>query len=72
MNKTVTIELPSDLAEWVQTTARENGMSLANYVSTVLDVARARTIAGSPFQKYVGTVKDTVPDLSSRKGFDRG
>jgi hypothetical protein len=72
MNETVTVKLPSDLAEWLHERAATTGMSAEEIISISLAVARAKTAGENPFLKHAGVVKGTPPDLSTRKGFDRG
>jgi predicted HicB family RNase H-like nuclease len=69
MSKTITIRLPEELAEWLQTTARKTGLPVGRLVREELEHAR-RNHGNKPFMRFSGVINGP-PDLSSRKGFSR-
>jgi hypothetical protein len=68
MKKTITVRLPSELAEWLASTAGKRGISQGRLIREQLEKARAG--AGQAFLRLAGTV-DGPPDLSKRLGFER-
>jgi hypothetical protein len=66
MNKTLTVRLPEDLAEWLDNTARKAGVPRGRFVRMVLE--RARRAASQPFLRLAGAAVGP-DDLSLRKGF---
>jgi predicted transcriptional regulator len=68
MDTTFTVRLPEDLAEWLNRTAREMGVSRGWVVRSELE--RARNCAERPFLRLAGAIAGPA-DLSTRKGFAR-
>jgi predicted transcriptional regulator len=68
MSNTITVRLPEDLAEWLETVARKAGIPKGRIVREELE--KARNAAKRPFLRWAGAI--TGPsDLSMRKGFSR-
>ena len=68
MDSMVTIRLPAELAEWIEKTARELGVSRSCLIRMELDKARKRP--QQAFMRLAGTAEGS-PGLSMRKGFSR-
>lgn len=66
MGNTITVRLPDDLAEWLNNTATELGVSQGKIIRDQLE--KARTTEDRPFLRLAGKVS-AAPDLSVRKGF---
>ena len=67
MSKTVTLRLPRDLAEWLQSAARRRGISQSRFIRDHLEKARSGAPAQA-FMKLAGTLAGPK-DLSQRRGF---
>jgi len=68
MSNTITVRLPDDLADWLETTARKTGMAKGRIVRQQLE--KARRAEERPFLRLAGTVTGPA-NLSRRKGFSR-
>jgi hypothetical protein len=68
MSNTITVRLPEDLAQWLQTAARKAGVPKGRIVREELEKARNST--KRPFLRWSGTIAGPS-DLSMRKGFSR-
>jgi len=68
MRNTITVRLPDDVAEWLETTARKTGLPKGRIVREQLD--KARSAEKRPFLRLAGTIAGPA-DLSKRKGFSR-
>ena len=66
MSITITVRLPEDLAEWLETAARKTGVPKGRIVREELE--KARSAAGRPFLRWAGAIAGPS-DLSMRKGF---
>lgn len=66
MGNTITVRLPEDLAQWLQSTADRTGVSPDSLIREQLE--KARVIEDGLFLKLAGKVSK-APDLSMRKGF---
>jgi hypothetical protein len=69
MRETLTVRLPRDLAEWLERTAAETGMSQGRIVRAELEQAKKRR-SRRVFMRLAGSVSGSR-NLSSRKGFSR-
>ena len=69
MSETISIRLTPELASWIKTTARRTKRPRARIVREQLEIARA--LEKRPWMRWAGVVRDSPPDLSSRKGFSR-
>jgi len=69
MGETLTIRLPRDLAEWLERTAAETGISQGRIVRAELEQAKKRR-SRRVFMRLAGSVNGSR-SLSSRKGFSR-
>ena len=58
MSNAITVRLPEDLAEWLETAARKTG------------IEKARNSAQRPFLRWAGAIAGPS-GLSMRKGFSR-
>lgn len=68
MGNTITVRLPEDLAEWLDSAARKAGVPRGRIVRDQLQLARKRE--KRPFMRLAGSVEG-ARDLSARKGFAR-
>ena len=68
MSNTITVRLPEDLAEWLDSAARKAGVPRGRIVRDQLQLARKRE--NRPFMRLAGSVEGPR-DLSTRKGFAR-
>jgi len=66
MSSTITVRLPEDLAEWLETAARKAGVPKGRIVREELE--KARKSAKRPFLRWAGAISGSR-DLSMRKGF---
>jgi hypothetical protein len=66
MSKTITVRLPEDLAEWLETSARKTGVPKGRIVREQLE--KAQHTARRPFLRWAGAIAGPG-DLSMRKGF---
>jgi len=69
MGETITIRLPRDLAEWLERTAAETGISQGRIVRAELEQAKKRR-SRRVFMRLAGSVNGSR-SLSSRRGFSR-
>ena len=65
-NKSISVRLTSDLAEWLDATSRKTGIPKGKIVREQLEKARASTNE-RPFMRLAGSITDGPPDLSTRK-----
>ncbi len=70
MSHTITIRLDSELAAWLEQTARRTGVSQGQIVRDQLQRARSEK-AERRFMRLAGSVNG-ARNLSSRKGFSKG
>ena len=68
MSNTITVRLPEDLAEWLETAARKAGIPKGRIVRGELE--KARSAAQLPFLRWAGAIAGPS-SLSMRKGFSR-
>ena len=68
MSITITVRLPEDLAEWLDSASRKAGVPRGRIVRDQLQLARQR--GQRPFMRLAGSVEGP-DDLSTRKGFSR-
>ena len=68
MGNTITVRLPDDLAQWLDSTARRTGVSKGRIIREELE--KARNSAGRPFMRLAGIISGPG-DLSMRKGYSR-
>jgi hypothetical protein len=69
MGQTITVRLTKDLADWLEQTAAETGMSQGRLVREQLERARAAA-SRQAFMRLAGRVRGPK-NLSSRTGFAR-
>jgi hypothetical protein len=69
MGHTLTIRLPTELAEWLRETSEQSGVPQGRIVREQLEKARERD-GGKTYMRLAGTVRGSG-DLSRRKGFTR-
>jgi hypothetical protein len=67
MNQAITIQVPAELSEWLDTEAKRSGVSQGKFVRDQLLKARSETHS-KKFMKLAGTVNGPK-NLSQRKGF---
>ena len=70
MSHTITIRLQSDLADWLERTAKEIGVSQGRLVRDQLEQARKAQARNPGFMRLAGSIRGDK-DLSTRKGFSR-
>lgn len=68
MRNTISVRLPEELAQWLETVAAETGVSQGKFIRDPLEQARTR--ADPPFMRLAGKVSGDA-NLSSRKGFSK-
>ncbi len=68
MSNTITVRLPEDLAEWLDSASRKAGVPRGRIVRDQLQLARKRE--KQPFLRLAGSVEGPR-NLSSRKGFSK-
>jgi predicted DNA-binding protein len=68
MRSTITVRLPDELAEWLEATATQTGVSQGKIIREQLEKARGKE--ERPFLRLAGKVSGPA-DLSSRRGFSR-
>jgi metal-responsive CopG/Arc/MetJ family transcriptional regulator len=68
MRNTITVRLPEDLAEWLDSASRKAGVPRGRIVRDQLQLARKRE--KQPFLHLAGSVEGPR-DLSTRKGFSK-
>ena len=68
MSNTLTIRLSTELAEWLEQTARESGVTRGQIVRMVLE--RAHRSSKQKFLRLAGAVEGPA-NLSTRKSFSR-
>jgi len=68
MSNAITLRLPEDLAQWLETAARKAGIPKGRIVREQLE--KARNAARRPFLRWAGEIAGPS-DLSVRKGFSR-
>ena len=66
--RTISIQLPDDLAQWLESTSVRTGLSQGRIVHEQLEKARGEE--ERPFMRLAGKVARPV-QLSSRKGFSK-
>lgn len=69
MGQTITVRLTRELADWLEQTAAETGVSQGKLVRDQLERARAAA-SSRAFMRLAGAVRGPR-DLSGRKGFSR-
>lgn len=69
MGQTITVRLTKELADWLQQTAAETGVSQGKLVRDQLERAKAAA-SRQAFMRLAGAVRG-ARDLSGRKGFSR-
>lgn len=70
MGQTITTRLTKDLAEWLEKTAAQTGVSQGQIVRDALERARSER-PDKEFMRLAGAIRGPR-DLSARKGFSRG
>lgn len=68
MSNTITVRLPEELAEWLDSASRKAGVPRGRIVRDQLQLARERE--RRPFLHLAGSVEGPR-NLSTRKGFSR-
>ena len=69
MSNTLSIRLPKELAQWVQQTAEQTGLTQGEVVRQQLEKARSTT-AKKPWMALAGAMRGPR-DLSTREGFGK-
>lgn len=69
MSHTLSIRLPKELAQWVQQTAEQTGLTQGEVVRQQLEKARSTT-AKKPWMALAGATRGPR-DLSTREGFGK-
>jgi hypothetical protein len=70
MGHTLTVRLTSELARWLEETAKRSGVSQGEIVRTQLERARSDGHERD-YMQLAGSING-ARDLSSRKGFSKG
>ena len=69
MSNTLSIRLPKELAQWVQQTAKQTGLTQGELVRQQLEKARSNA-AEKPWMALAGATRGPR-DLSTREGFGK-
>ena len=69
MSNTLSIRLPKELAQWVQQTAKQTGLTQGEVVRQQLEKARSSN-AKKPWMALAGATRGPR-DLSTREGFGK-
>jgi predicted DNA-binding protein len=69
MSHTLTIRLPSELAEWLEDESTRTGIPQGQIIRAQLE--KARTAHAQRFMHLAGSVRERPRDLSTRKGFSK-
>lgn len=70
MDHTVTVQLPSDLAEWLHGLSKITGLSPEALICNELAAAKAKR-GEQPFMRLSGSLDGLPPELSAVKGYNR-
>ncbi len=70
MSNTITVRLQSDLAGWLEETARISGAPKGRIVREQLEAAREKSKMSPKFARLVGCMEGPK-NLSARKGYSR-
>ncbi|MFZ5468647.1 MAG: ribbon-helix-helix protein, CopG family [Myxococcota bacterium] len=70
MSHTITVRLPSDLAEWLAETSAKSGVPQGKIIRDAVERVRVQSKA-KPFMRLAGSIRGGPRDVSSRKGFSR-
>lgn len=70
MSHTITVRLNKELADWLERTAAQTGVSQGQLVREQLQKAKAAR-GQRAYMRLAGRVRGLAPDLSRRKGFSR-
>jgi predicted transcriptional regulator len=68
MSNTITVRIPSELAQWLDETARKTGVPKGRIIREELQ--KARKSESQPFMRLAGAIAGPA-NLSARKGFSR-
>ena len=68
MSNTITVRIPSELAQWLDETARKTGVPKGRIIRDELE--KARKSESQPFMRLAGAIAGPA-NLSVRKGFSR-
>ena len=68
MRNAITVRLPEELAEWLESAAAKAGVSQGSIIRDQLE--KARTLEDRPFLRLAGKIS-ADPRLSLRKGFSK-
>lgn len=71
MSHTVTIRLDSELASWLEETAKRSGVSQGQIVREQLNKAKSSDKVNRSFMRLAGSIRGLPKDLSRRKGYSR-
>lgn len=71
MSHTVTVRLDSELASWLEETARLSGVSQGQIVREQLSKAKSSDKGSRSFMRLAGSIRGLPKDLSQRKGYSR-
>ena len=66
MRRTVTVRLPSELADWLEAQSRQSGVPQARLVREAVERARAE-LGGQAFMHLAGSIRG-ARNLSQREG----
>ena len=70
MSHTISVRLQSDLADWLERTAKEIGVSQGRLIRDQLERVRETQTRKREFMRLAGSVRGDK-DLSTRKGFSQ-
>jgi hypothetical protein len=70
MGHTITVRLNKELADWLERTAAQSGVSQGQLIREQLEKAKAAR-GNRPYMRLAGSLRGLPPNLSHRKGFSR-
>ena len=71
MGQTITFRPTKKLADWIEQTAAQIGVSQGQFIRSHLEQARGGDRSSKKFLRFAGVMRNGPRDLSTRKGFSK-
>jgi hypothetical protein len=71
MGQTITFRPTKKLAEWIEHSATQMGVSQGQFIRLHLEEARGGDRTSKKFVRFAGVIRNGPRDLSTRKGFSK-
>jgi hypothetical protein len=71
MGQTITFRPTKKLAEWIEYSAAQMGVSQGQFIRSHLEQARGGDRTSKKFVRFAGVIRNGSRDLSTRKGFSK-